>query len=138
MNLKDLAAHLDLAASTVSRVLAGRGDEFRISAETQRRIREAAADHGVRIDPVGRGLRLRRTGTIGLVVPDIANPFFAALAGAVERQARLKGFAVLLADSQESSEMKAVAVRALLEHRVDGLILAPVGKVEAELLKPTR
>jgi LacI family transcriptional regulator len=133
MNLKDLAAHLQLAASTVSRVLAGRGDEFRISAETQRRIQEAAAAHGVRIDPVGRGLRLRRTGTIGLVVPDIANPFFATLAGAVERQARVKGYAVLLADSQESAEVEAVAVQALLEHRVDGLIVAPVGTDGAHL-----
>ncbi|MFM7604708.1 MAG: LacI family DNA-binding transcriptional regulator [Prosthecobacter sp.] len=134
MNLKDLAAHLQLAASTVSRVLAGRGDEFRISTETQRRIQDAAVEYGVRIDPVGRGLRLRRTGTIGLVVPDIANPFFAALAGAVERQARLKGYAVLLADSQESTDVEAAAVQALLEHRVDGFILAPVGGDGAHLV----
>lgn len=133
MNLKDLASQLGVATSTVSRVLAGRGDEFRISAETQRRIREAATAHGVRPDSLARSLRLRTTRTVGLVVPDIANAFFAALAGAVERTARQHGYTVLLADSQESADIEAAAIRALLDHRVDGLILAPVGGPAAHL-----
>jgi LacI family transcriptional regulator len=127
MNLKDLAAHLEVAVSTVSRVLAGRGAEFRISAETQRRILEAAAEHGVRADELGRSLRLKITRTLGLVVPDISNVFFATLARAVEHRARQAGYLVLLADSQENTETEAQVVQSLLSRRIDGLLLAPVG-----------
>lgn len=127
MNLKSLAQHLGISASTVSRVLAGRGDEFRIARETQKRILEAAAAMGVRPDELARSLRLQSSRTLGLVIPDISNPFFAALARAVERRARAEHYTVLLADSQESTEVEAECVRMLLDRRIDGLILAPVG-----------
>ena len=127
MNLKDLASHLGVAVSTVSRVLAGRGAEFRISAETQKRVLAAAAELGVRPDELGRSLRMKSSRTLGLLVPDISNVFFATLARAVEHQARQAGYLVLLADSQESAETEAECARMLLDRRVDGLLLAPVG-----------
>lgn len=133
MNLKSLARHLGVSASTVSRVLAGRGDEFRISKITQDRVLHEAAAMGVRPDELARSLRLQSTRTLGLLIPDISNPFFAALARAVERRARTEGYTVLLADSQESTEVEAECVRMLSDRRIDGLILAPVGGESSHL-----
>jgi LacI family transcriptional regulator len=133
MNLKSLAKHLGLSASTVSRVLAGRGDEFRISKETQKRITEQAVEQGVHPDELARSLRLRSSRTIGLLIPDISNPFFASLARAVEQQARAAGYAVLMADSRESHEVEATCAQVLYHRRIDGLIVAPVGGQSAHL-----
>jgi LacI family transcriptional regulator len=133
MNLKSLAKHLNLSASTVSRVLAGRGDEFRISKETQKLIFDQAAEQRVQPDELARSLRLRSTRTIGLLIPDIANPFFASLAKAVEQQARAAGYAMLIADSRESCEVEAACAQVLYHRRVDGIIIAPVGGQSAHL-----
>jgi LacI family transcriptional regulator len=127
MNLKSLAKHLGLSASTVSRVLAGRGDEFRISKETQKLIFAQAEEQGVHPDELARSLRLRSTRTIGLLIPDIANPFFASLAKAVEQHARAAGYALLIADSRESNEVEEACAKVLYHRRVDGIIVAPVG-----------
>lgn len=127
MNLKSLANHLGLSTSTVSRVLAGRGDEIRIAKSTQARILAAAAETGAEPNALARGLRVQKTRAIGLLVPDISNPFFAALARSVEEPARNAGYAVLLADARESETEEAECVRLLSQRRMDGLIVAPVG-----------
>lgn len=127
MNIKDLALHLNVSVGTVSRVLAGRGDEVRIAKTTQRRILAAAETMGVQPNELARSLRLKVTRTIGLLIPDISNPFFAAFARQVEQQARAAGYAVLLADAQESVEVEAECARVLFNRRIDGLIVAPVG-----------
>jgi DNA-binding LacI/PurR family transcriptional regulator len=79
-NLTEFASRLGLSARTVSRVLAGKGDAYRIASKTQERVLAAARESGFVINQIARGLRIQRTNTIGIVVPDIGNPFFAALA----------------------------------------------------------
>lgn len=125
-NLKSLSRQLGLSPSTVSRVLSGQAERFRISPATRDRILAAARDSGVVIDPIARGLRTRSTMTLGLLVPDISNPFFAQLASQVEHLARARGYGVLLADAQESVEVESQSLHLMLARRVDGLILAPV------------
>lgn len=131
--LKHLAETTGLSVSTVSRVLSGKAAAYRISAETQARVREAAGAQGIVVNEIARGLRLRTTQTIGLIIPDVSNPFFAALARQVEHLARAQGYSVLLADSQESTEVEAEAVRLMRSRRVDGLVVAPVGLEAAHL-----
>jgi LacI family transcriptional regulator len=126
MNLNELARQLGLSTSTVSRVLSGKGDGHRIGQATQERIRVAAQRHGVTINHQARALRLRSTGTLGLVVPDISNPFFAGLSREVELAARARGFAVLLADSREDAGVEEDLCRVMRGRGVDGLIVAPV------------
>lgn len=133
--LKALAASTGLSVSTVSRVLSGKAAAYRISAETEARVRQAAGRQGIVVNEVARGLRLRTTLTLGLVIPDISNPFFAALARHVERLARARGYSVLLADSQERNEVEVEAVRLMRSRRVDGLVVAPVG-LDAAHLQP--
>ena len=126
-NLGTLAAALKLSPSTVSRVLSGQAERFRISPATRERVLTEAAKSGLVVDAVARGLRLRTTQTLGLVIPDVSNPFFAALARQIEHLAHARGYSVLLADSQESVEGEAEAVRLMRARRVDGLVIAPVG-----------
>ncbi len=127
MNLKSLAQHLNLSASTVSRVLAGRGDEIRIAKKTQNRILSAARALDARPNELARSLRVQRSRAIGLLIPDVSNPFFASLARSVEEHARKAGYAVLLADARESVAEEQECVRLLSNRGIDGLIVAPVG-----------
>lgn len=132
-NLQELARKLGVAPSTVSRVLNGKAVEHRISEATRDRVLEAARESGVVVDHIARGLRLKTTETIGLIIPDISNPFFAALARQVERLAREKGYSVLLADSQERTDVEAESIQLMLGRRVDGLVIAPVGESAVHL-----
>ena len=126
MDLKTLAGTLNLSSTTVSRVLNGLGDRYRIAPATQDRVRAAARRAGFAPNPIGRSLRLGTTETLGLIIPDISNPFFATLARHIERAARAEGYWVLLADSQESTEIEAEIFSAMKVRQVDGLIVAPV------------
>lgn len=125
--LRELADHLGLAVSTVSRTLSGQGDRYRIGKSTQARIEAAATEFGVRANPAARGLRLKRTLTLGLLLPDITNPFFAAIARAVERGAAEKGYLTILCDAGDDAETERQALRVLRERRVDALIACPAG-----------
>ncbi len=127
MNLSELAQHLDLAISTVSRVLSGNAKKYRISKATAQRILDAAEEHNVIPDPLGASLRTGSLGMIGLLVPDITNPFFSHLARSIELELRDSDIAVQLCDSSEEVETEARLCRKLLVRRLDGLIIAPVG-----------
>ena len=127
MNLYELAQHLDLAISTVSRVLSGNAEKYRISKATTERILAAAEEHNVTPDPLGASLRKGSLGMIALLVPDITNPFFSQLARSIELELRDSDIAVQLCDSSEEIETEARLCRKLLARRLDGLIIAPVG-----------
>jgi LacI family transcriptional regulator len=126
-SLKSLAASLGLSAATVSRVLSGQAERYRISAATRDRILATARTSGLVVNHLARSLRLQRTLSIGLLIPDLANPLFALLAREIERSARRHGYSVLVADSEEDPAVEAQALALLLSRNVDGLILAPVG-----------
>lgn len=127
MNISELARHLDLAVSTVSRVLSGNAEKYRISPATADRIRQAAKEHQVRPDLLGSSLRKGSLGMIGLLVPDITNPFFSQMARAIELELRDSGIAVQLCDANEDAETEERLLQQMLARRLDGLIFAPVG-----------
>lgn len=127
MGLKQLADRTGFSVSTISRVLNGKAGSARISAATQERILLEAGKQGIVLNEIARGLRLRTTRTLGLIIPDISNPFFAGLARQVEHASRSRDHSVLLCDSEESTEVEARNVQLMKQRRVDGLIVAPVG-----------
>ncbi|MEM9016770.1 MAG: LacI family DNA-binding transcriptional regulator [Verrucomicrobiota bacterium] len=133
MNISELARHLGVSVSTVSRVLSGNAEKYRISDKTVRRIQKAAEENHVSPDPLGAGLRRGRLAMVGLLVPDITNSFFAQLARAIESEFRPHGIAVQLCDSAEDSKTELELLGKLLSRRLDGLILAPVGKSSPKL-----
>lgn len=126
--MKDLGAELGLSVSVVSRVLNGKAAEFRIREETQQLVREAATRHGFSVNQVARGLRLQRTYTIGLLIPDISNSFFSKIAQSVESAARRQGYSIILCDTENDEEIEQESLKLLRDRAVDGLLIAPVGR----------
>lgn len=127
-SLKEVARRAGTSIPTASRVLNGLGDRYRISRATQDRVREAAA--AVRFSPnlLAKGLRLGSTRSIGLVVPDIANPFFAAIARSVSAIAHDRGYSVLLGDAGDDVAREIELLAGLLDRQPDGLVVIPVGQ----------
>jgi LacI family transcriptional regulator len=120
--IKDVARHAGVAPGTVSNVLSGRRA---VTDELKRRVAKSIEALGYRPNSLASSLRLQRSNTIGVVVPDLTNPFFAALVRQLEEVAGGDGYRILLVDSNEEEGREADRLRALLSHRIDGLIMAP-------------
>lgn len=130
VTIKDLSRLARVSATTVSRVLNGKSYGF--SAETREKILKIAHDCDYRPNAVARGLVTRRTGNIGLILPDITNPFFPSLARGAEDFAMANGYNVFLCNSDENAEKEEAYFHALLAQCIDGIILskAPGGTGE--------
>ncbi|MFC5911326.1 LacI family DNA-binding transcriptional regulator [Streptacidiphilus monticola] len=124
IRMSDVAAAAGVSTATVSMVLNG-GSNSRISAETQRRVREAAEAIGYAPNSVARSLRTRKTHMVGLVSDSIATTPFAGrmLAGAND-VARDHGYLVVLVDTEDDPALERQAVQALTGQQVDALIYA--------------
>jgi LacI family transcriptional regulator len=119
--MRDVARAAGTSVATVSHVL----NETRfVSPELRLRVEEALSSLGYRPDDTARSLRLGRTQTIGLLVPDNSNPFFAGLARLIEDEAFKAGYTTILANSDEQRDRELKYLETLLSKRVDGLIIA--------------
>jgi LacI family transcriptional regulator len=105
---------------TVSRAINNKGE---ISEDTRRRVLETSRRLGYRPSMLARGLVTRTTLTLGLVVPDIANPFFSEIARGAEDAAHAAGYSLLLGNFIENPEREADVLRTLEEKCVDGIVL---------------
>ena len=126
--LKDIAEKTGFSVSTVSRVLHDNSQKHKISEETQAKVKTAAKDCGYRVNALARGLRLQKTFEIGIIVPDISNPFFSEVIKSLAGEIRKKGYNFIVFDSDEDISIERSAIKSLLEKRVDGLIIASVGQ----------
>lgn len=116
----DVASAAGVSLATVSRVINASAP---VAENTRQRVLAAATGLGFRPSLVASSLSRRRSQTIGLVVPDIANPFFAELCRAVEKTAAAHGYAVFVCSTDERPSLEAASVDALTRRGVDGLIL---------------
>jgi LacI family transcriptional regulator len=119
-----VAASAGVSASTASRALNGRGE---LSASTRAAVQEAAERLGFQPSPLARSLRTRQTYTVGFVVPDVASPFYAASLKGAQSVLEAAGYRVMLMDSELSVEGEVAALRTLVNHQVDGLLVATAG-----------
>ncbi len=131
--LQRVAEECGVSVSTVSRVLSGQADRYRISKKTEAAVRKQAALHNFVPNQLARSLRLKKTLTIGLVLPDLSNPFFAAIAHEVTAGSRKHSYSVVVCDSQDSTELERQELSLLQSRNVEGVVLCPVG-LEAEHL----
>lgn len=120
--IADVAAHARVSTATVSRVLSSRD---RVSEPLRTRVLASVRELGYRPNAVARSLRVETTRTLGLVVSDVLNPFFTALARAVEDAAHDAGYSVILGNADERPERQDVYVAQLLARQVDGLLITP-------------
>lgn len=119
VTIREVASAAGVSVSTVSRAFTA---PDQVQPRTRQRILDAAAELGYSPNPAARSLRGGGTGTLGLIVPDIANPFFPPIIKAMQARARHLGYTVLVADSDER-EADELAAIAAVSKRVDGLIL---------------
>jgi DNA-binding LacI/PurR family transcriptional regulator len=128
----DIARHAGVSTATVSRAMA---HQEGVSAEVAERVRETARVLGYRGNQAARALRRMRSDAIGLVVADVQNPFFAAIAHEVEVFARVKRHAVLLCNTDEDIELERRHLRRLMGESVEGVIVVPSLQDPAPLLE---
>ncbi|MBW8803411.1 MAG: LacI family DNA-binding transcriptional regulator [Catenulisporales bacterium] len=124
--MKDVARTAGVSLMTVSRVVAG---ESGVAPRTAARVEEAIKTLGYQRNDIARNLRRKAqdSRTIGLVVDDLANPFFSALARSVEDEAYRRGFLVLVASTNDDAKREREVVSAFCSRQVDGLVLVPTG-----------
>ncbi len=119
--IQDVAARAGVSTATVSRILSGAS---RSRPKTRARVLEAVEELDYRPSGIARSLKLRKTRTLGLIVTDIANPYFPELVKAVEDATWERGYALLLCNAVEDPEREAGYLELLAERRVDGIIVA--------------
>ena len=124
VTVKDIAAAVGVSVATVSNVLNERPN---VGEPTRRKVLQVARRLGYRPNRAAQAMRTGRTRTLGLVLPDLTNPFFPELAQAVENKARSLGLVVCLIDSQGSAHSESDGFSLLLQHAVDGIIWCPLG-----------
>lgn len=125
--LVSIAERIGCSVSTVSRVLNGNAVKYRISETMSRRILDEARRANYTPSLLAKGLRTNKTSTIGLVIPNIENTFFANIAGVIIREARSLNYKVVVADTQENESYEKDGLSSLLARHVDGIIVAPCG-----------
>lgn len=118
--INDVAALSGVSKSTVSNVMRGTAT---VSAATRARVMEAVAKLGYRPNATARNLLLRRTNLIGVVVGDVANEFDAELVKGIERHAAAGNYTTLVCNTGGDPHLEASRIEALLEQRVDGIVL---------------
>ncbi|HWG05487.1 MAG TPA: LacI family DNA-binding transcriptional regulator [Beijerinckiaceae bacterium] len=122
VTMQEVARKAGVSAMTVSRVVNG---DKGVSGETQRRVEEAIRALDFVPNRIARGLVSQKTQTIGLIVPDVVNPFFAPVVRGAESAARKAGYRVLLCNSEGDLRLEREYIEDLVAHRVEGLLLVP-------------
>ena len=126
--IQDVATAAGVSTGGVCRYLAGH------HVRAAEALRSAIADLDYSPNPIARSLKTGRHGLIGVVVPDIMNPFFAHLVRGIEAEARRWGHQVILANNDESAEQEEDSVKTLIQ-RTDGLIIAPIMEEDRSRLR---
>jgi LacI family transcriptional regulator len=101
--------------------------------ETRRKVQAAVERLGYRPSVLARGLRLRRTSTLGMLVPDITNPFFPPIIRGAEEAARARGYELVLCNTDDSPAREDASLRLLRERQADGLLIATSRMADATL-----
>ena len=128
--IREVAERAGVAPITVSRVINCSGC---VNEETRRRVEQAIEELDYVPNVLARGLRSKRTHTLGLLVTDITNPFWTTVARGVEDAAMQKGYSVFLCNTDEDVRKQRQYLRALLSHQVEGAIIAPASSDGAAL-----
>jgi LacI family transcriptional regulator len=121
--LRDIARHVGVHPSTVSRVL-NPATRSMVSQEIAERVSDAAAVLGYRPNPIAYGLRTNRSFTVGVLVPDLTNPVFPPIMRGIETTLEAAGYIAILANSDNDATRERTILDAMRSRQVDGLILA--------------
>lgn len=135
VTLKDIGKEVGVSATTVSRALNNKPD---ISYQVKQKIKEVAERLGYSPNALARSLKAKKTSSIGVLIADIADPFFAPIVKGIENTARQMGYSIILCDTGEEYEQEKLAVQMMLEKRVDGLLITPCQTEYGDILELER
>lgn len=135
ITIKDIAKEANVSYATVSRALSGHPE---ISEGTKAKIRTLAKEMGYTPNAIAKGLVTKNTQTIGLIIPDITNPFFPEVAQGIEECASNYGYQVFLCNSNWDIEKEKNYLMKLCSSRVDGIVIAPVSDNISHILDVSR
>lgn len=122
VTLKELAGILELSPGTVSRIMNGQGDDFRIAKETQERVLHAASLYGYSPNALAQSLRLKRTYTVGVIVPEISEGYSTAVLGGIEDELLKDGYFYFVVSHRHKAELLEGYPRMLVSRSVEGII----------------
>lgn len=132
-SLNDIAERLGVSRTLVSLVLNGKGREHRISEEVCKKVIATAKEMNYQPNQIAKGLRTGKTNTIGLIIADMANPFFGKLGREIENEASKNGYRLIFCSSDEKAENSKHQIEMLLQSQVDGLIITPPAGSEEQI-----
>lgn len=130
-SLEDIAKSIGVSKATVSFVLNDKGDEFNISKEKQRLIKAKAKELSYVPNFFAKSLRQGTTKTIGLVLADISNPFYAELCKTIQENLYSRGYNTFIVNTNDDKALEKTLMRELIQRSIDGMIISPCNKIEA-------
>ncbi|MFK7784673.1 MAG: LacI family DNA-binding transcriptional regulator [Crocinitomicaceae bacterium] len=129
-SLNDIAKALNVSKATVSFVLNDKGDQFNISKEKQRLIKEKAKELSYVPNFFAKSLRQGETKTIGLVLPDISNAFYAELSKTIQEKLYAEGYNTFIVNTNDNNEVEKALMNELIQRSIDGMIIAPSNDIK--------
>jgi LacI family transcriptional regulator len=126
-NINDIAVKTGLSITTVSRVLNGKAEQYRIGEESLQKVHEAAKELNYIPNQFAANLRTGKSWTIALIIPSLNNPFFADLTSNINAEIRKFGYTTMIADCDENLEVEKMALQQMMSRNVEGLVIAPCG-----------
>ncbi|GHU28541.1 sucrose operon repressor [Betaproteobacteria bacterium] len=132
----EISRETGFSVTTVRLVINGQSEKYRISRQTRQIIEDYVALYGYSLNHAARSLKLNRSDTVGFVVPDLSNAFFAHLMAALETLCHARNLLLLTVASHEDPVLENRAVASLLARGVDGLVIAPCqAEIQPQLIK---
>lgn len=127
ITIQSIAENLNVSTATVSKVINGVAKKYRISDKTIKAVNDEIERLGYIPNTIAKSLRSQKSYTIGLIFPDLSNPWFTKLALQIEADCRKKGYHILLCNSNGSTKIENEHIQLLRNRMVDGIIIDPVG-----------
>jgi len=124
VKLDEIARLAGVSRTTASYVINGKARQYRVSDKTVEKVMAVVREHNYHPNAVAAGLRAGRTRSIGLVIPDLENTSYTRIANYLERQARQRGYQLLIACSEDQPENEMRCIEHLLQRQVDAIIVS--------------
>jgi LacI family transcriptional regulator len=133
LSIIDIANALNVSKTTISFILNGRAQEKRISTELIERVMKYVAEVGYKPNSLAQSLRTGKSNTIGLMVEDISNPFFASIARLIEDRAYKNGYKIIYCSTDNDTHKTRELIDMFRDRHVDGYIMAPPEGIEEDI-----
>ena len=127
VSITDIAVKTGLSITTVSRILNGKAEQYRIGNTSHQKVLKAAKELNYVPNLFAANLRTGKSNTIALIIPSLNNPFFSDIASTINAEARKYGYVTMISDSDEDLEIEKMELQQIVSRNIEGLIIVPCG-----------